>query len=189
MQVLDPDQLLTSVGFCLNAADVYGQDVSPRTISVTGYGEVIDSTGHWVGPTESGASAVGYADGVLISDVSFSHPSSWRLLPGLSASFTGDKVLRMFGSMDTETVYGATTWFSTIEYHTVAFVSSGETVDIRIRGYTDTTRDRVVLEVGIFVGGALDTSKRHVVYVGSSANQHTAKAGSYMRALVYDHAP
>ncbi len=52
-EVLSPRQLMTSVGQAYiseNAEDVYGRDINPRTVSITGYGGmVIDETGQWVG--------------------------------------------------------------------------------------------------------------------------------------------
>jgi hypothetical protein len=184
---LTPDQPITSVGFSLNAADIYDQDVTPRTVSITGYGEVIDSTGQWVGLTDSIPYGVGITSETLASDRAVGHGAGWVTLPGLSASYSGDKVLWILGSIDAETVAGATTWYSTIEYQAVIAVPSGEVVDIRVKGYTES--GRVYLEVGIFVDNTLDWSKRHVVFVGPFANGHTVKAGSYMRAIVHHAAP
>ncbi len=50
--VLEPRQRFTSVGQAFrseNAEDVYDQDVNPRSIAITGYGQVIDAAGQWVG--------------------------------------------------------------------------------------------------------------------------------------------
>ncbi len=51
-EIFTPRQQLTSVGQALEARDVYGQDIHPRTVNITGYekGEVINEFGEWVGP-------------------------------------------------------------------------------------------------------------------------------------------
>ncbi len=51
-EVQTPRLPLTSVGqafHALNAEDVFDQDINPRSVSITGYGVVIDETGQWVG--------------------------------------------------------------------------------------------------------------------------------------------
>ncbi len=42
---------LTSVGQALNAEDVYDVDIHPRSISIQGYGIVVNSSGEWTGET------------------------------------------------------------------------------------------------------------------------------------------
>ncbi len=50
MQQLSPDQRFTGIAYAFQAADVYDQDVHPRSVSITGYkGEVINPQGQWVG--------------------------------------------------------------------------------------------------------------------------------------------
>ncbi len=51
-EVLDPRVPLTSVGQAYrseNAEDVYDQNINPHSISITGYGQVVDAAGQWVG--------------------------------------------------------------------------------------------------------------------------------------------
>ncbi len=49
-ELLSPRQPLTSVGQAYNAQDVFNEDISPASIHITGYGQVINSSGEWVGP-------------------------------------------------------------------------------------------------------------------------------------------
>ncbi len=49
MQLLSPDQPLTNVSFAYQAGDVYDREISPKKVSIAGYGEVIDALGQWVG--------------------------------------------------------------------------------------------------------------------------------------------
>ncbi len=44
-----PRQPLTSVGTALNAQDVSGQDIHPRSIRIDGYGLIVNEQGQWVG--------------------------------------------------------------------------------------------------------------------------------------------
>ncbi len=48
-EALSPRQQLTSVGQAFNAADNLGEDIHPSSISITGYGQIVDDEGHWVG--------------------------------------------------------------------------------------------------------------------------------------------
>ncbi len=48
-EVLQPRQALTAIGQALNAEDVYGADIHPLSISIHGYGVVINDEGEWVG--------------------------------------------------------------------------------------------------------------------------------------------
>ncbi len=52
-QLLSPDQLMTSVGYSLQAEDVYARDINPRSVSIVGYDgkaeTVINENGQWVG--------------------------------------------------------------------------------------------------------------------------------------------
>ncbi len=46
---LAPRQALSSVGYAMNAADVFSADIHPMSISIQGAGLVINSSGQWVG--------------------------------------------------------------------------------------------------------------------------------------------
>ncbi len=51
-ETLLPRELFTSVPYAIraeNAEDVSGQDINPGSVSIVSYGEVIDSSGSWVG--------------------------------------------------------------------------------------------------------------------------------------------
>lgn len=48
-ELLSPDQSFASIGYAMQAADVYGQDINPRRVMIAGFGEIIDAQGHWVG--------------------------------------------------------------------------------------------------------------------------------------------
>lgn len=53
-ETLSPRQPLNSVGSSIRsqrAEDVYDQDIHPRSLTILGYGTVIDEDGHWVGPS------------------------------------------------------------------------------------------------------------------------------------------
>ncbi len=52
VEILEPRQQLTSAGQALEAADVYDQDIHPRSLGITGYekGMVINEYGEWTGP-------------------------------------------------------------------------------------------------------------------------------------------
>lgn len=49
-EAFSPRQPLTAAPYAMNANDVLQKDISPRSVSISGYGMVIDSKGNWVGP-------------------------------------------------------------------------------------------------------------------------------------------
>ncbi len=49
-EILTPRQELTSVGQAYNAEDVYSADIHPASVTIAGYGLIINSSGEWVGP-------------------------------------------------------------------------------------------------------------------------------------------
>jgi hypothetical protein len=50
-EAFTPRQKLTATPFALNANDVLQKDISPQSVSINGFGLVIDKTGKWVGST------------------------------------------------------------------------------------------------------------------------------------------
>ncbi len=48
-EVLTPRQKLTAIGQAFQAMDVMAQDIHPRTISIQGFGPVINGSGQWIG--------------------------------------------------------------------------------------------------------------------------------------------
>lgn len=59
--VVDPRQRIASNVFALVAENAVG-DITPQSVAIAGVGPVIDSGGHWVGPTPAAACPVGFAD-------------------------------------------------------------------------------------------------------------------------------
>lgn len=53
-EIFSPRQPLTAAPFAMNANDVLKKDISPRSVSVSGIGLVIDATGKWVGTPPTG---------------------------------------------------------------------------------------------------------------------------------------
>jgi hypothetical protein len=58
-EALAPRQPLLSVPFAIQARDVWDCDIHPRSVSVTGFGEVINEDGEWVGVPITGTGATG----------------------------------------------------------------------------------------------------------------------------------
>ncbi len=61
-EVFTPRQMLTSVGQAYraqNAEDVMGQDINPNSVTISGYGLVINSSGEWVGEASGLAGPTG----------------------------------------------------------------------------------------------------------------------------------
>lgn len=63
-ETFTPRQSLTAAPFAMNANDVLKKDISPRSVSINGYGTVIDETGKWVGAS----GPMGATGGVKVYD-------------------------------------------------------------------------------------------------------------------------